>query len=171
MRTSALAVASCLAFSGLPLAAHAAGLGKVTVFSALGQPLRAEVELSATREELSGMKAQLASPDAFKQAGLDYAMTLTGIRFSIDKNASGQPIIKLSSDKPINDPFVDMLLELNWPSGRLVREYTFLLDPPELAVKAAPPMTPVLSRPAAPARPAAETPTPAQAEKPEAARQ
>lgn len=170
LRTSALAVASCLAFSALPLTAHAAGLGKVTVFSALGQPLRAEVELSATREELSGMKAQLASPDAFKQAGLDYAMTLTGIRFSIDKNASGQPIIKLSSDKPINDPFVDMLLELNWPSGRLVREYTFLLDPPELAAKAAPPMTPALSRPAVPARPAIETPAPARAEKPEAAR-
>ena len=156
LRTSALAVASCLALSGLPLAAYAAGLGKVTVFSALGQPLRAEVELSASREELSGMKAQLASPEAFKQAGLDYATTLIGIKFSIDKRANGQSIIKLSSDKPINDPFVDMLLELNWPSGRLVREYTFLLDPPEVAAKAAAPVASAVARPLAPSKPVAE---------------
>jgi pilus assembly protein FimV len=121
----------------LPSVAQAAGLGKITVFSALGQPLRAEVELSATREELSGMKAQLASQDAFRLAGLDYVTTLAGIRFAIDKRANGQPVIKLNSDKPVIDPFVDMLLELNWATGRLVREYTFLLDPPEMADKAA----------------------------------
>ena len=137
LRSSALAVASCLVLSGVPLAAQAAGLGKIVVFSALGQPLRAEIELSATREELADMRAQLASPDAFKQAGLDYATTLLGIRFSLDKRNNGQSVIKLSSDKPINDPFVDMLLELNWPAGRLVREYTFLLDPPEIAAKSA----------------------------------
>ncbi len=135
LRTSVLAVASCLALSGVPLAAQAAGLGKIVVFSSLGQPLRAEIELSATREELSDMRAQLASPDAFKQAGLDYATTLLGIRFSLDKRTNGQSVIKLSSDKPINDPFVDMLLELNWPVGRLVREYTFLLDPPDIMAK------------------------------------
>ncbi len=140
LRTSVMAVASCLVLSGIPLAAHAAGLGKIAVFSALGQPLRAEIEVSATREELSGMKAQLASPEAFKQAGLDYATTLLSIRFSLDKRANGQSVIRLSSDKPINDPFVDMLLELNWPAGRLVREYTFLLDPPEVTVKAPAPV-------------------------------
>jgi pilus assembly protein FimV len=120
--------------------AHAAGLGKIVVFSALGQPLRAEIEVSATREELADMKAQLASQDAFKQAGLDYATTLLGIRFSLDKRANGQSVIKLSSDRPINDPFVDLLLELNWPAGRLVREYTFLLDPPELAARGSAPV-------------------------------
>ena len=142
LRTSVMAVASCLAFSGMPLVAQAAGLGKVVVFSALGQPLRAEIEISATREELSGMKAQLASPDAFKLAGLDYAGTLMGISFSLDKRANGQPVIKLSSERPINDPFIDMLLELNWPTGRLVREYTFLLDPPEIAAKGSVPVAP-----------------------------
>jgi pilus assembly protein FimV len=137
LRTSVWAVASCLALSSVPLAVQAAGLGKITVSSALGQPLRAEVELSATREELSGMKAQLASQDAFRLAGLDYVNTLSGIRFAIDKRANGQSVIKLSSDKPIIDPFVDMLLEINWATGRLVREYTFLLDPPEMAGRAA----------------------------------
>lgn len=148
LRTSVMAVASCLVLSGIPLAAHAAGLGKIAVLSALGQPLRAEIELSATREELSDMKAQLASPDAFKQAGLDYATTLLSIRFSMDKRANGQSVIRLTSDKPINDPFVDMLLELNWPTGRLVREYTFLLDPPEVAAKGFPPVAPAIVRPA-----------------------
>jgi pilus assembly protein FimV len=137
LRTSVWAVASCFAILCVPVPTKAAGLGKVTVFSALGQPLRAEVELSATPDELSGMKAQLATTDAFRMAGLDYVPTLAGIRFSITKRANGQSVINLSSDKPITDPFVDMLLELNWATGRLVREYTFLLDPPELAGKAA----------------------------------
>lgn len=124
---------------------QAAGLGKITVFSALGQPLRAEAEIFASREELAGMKAQLASQDAHKQAGVDYSGTLGGISFSIAKRANGQPIIRMSSDRPINDPFVDLLLELNWPAGRLVREYTFLLDPPEYAAKHTP--APAISKP------------------------
>ncbi|MBI2306536.1 MAG: pilus assembly protein [Rhodocyclales bacterium] len=164
LRASTLAIAAGFALSGLPLAAEAAGLGKVTVFSALGQPLRAEVELSATREELSSMKANLASADAFKAAGLDYASPLQTIRFAIDKRANGQPIIKLTSDKPINEPFVDMLLELNWASGRLVREYTFLLDPPEVAAKAAATVAAPEARPLpAPVAPPATRKAPAEA--------
>lgn len=147
LRTSVMAVASCLALSGVPLAAQAAGLGRIVVFSELGQALRAEIEVSATREELADMKAQLASPDAFEQAGLDYATTLLGIRFSLDKRPNGQTIIRLSSDRPINDPFVDMLLELSWSAGRLVREYTFLLDPPEIAAKSAASGAPAVSAP------------------------
>ncbi len=91
------------------------------------------------------MRAQLASPDAFKQAGLDYAASLKGIRFALDKRTGGQAVIRLTSATSINDPFVDMLVELNWPTGRLVREYTFLLDPPEIAARNAqifaPPVT------------------------------
>lgn len=158
LRSSAIALASCLCLSGVPAVAHAAGLGKIVVFSALGQPLRAEIEVSATREELADMKPQLASPAAFKQAGLDYATTLLGIKFSLDKRANGQSIIRLTSDRPINDPFIDMLLELNWPTGRLVREYTFLLDPPEVAAKGS---VPVASAVAKPAAPVAKSATPA----------
>lgn len=159
LRTSAWAVASSLLIAACPAMTQAAGLGKITVFSALGQPLRAEAEIFASREELAGMKAHLASPDAHKQAGVDYSTTLGGISFTIAKRANGQPIIRMSSDRPINDPFVDLLLELNWPAGRLVREYTFLLDPPEYAAKhaAAPGVTkPSVSvqQPAAESRPA-----------------
>lgn len=168
LRASTLAFAAGIALSGMPLAVQAAGLGKVTVFSALGQPLRAEVELSASREELASMKAGLASPDAFRSAGLDYASALLNIRFVVDKRASGQPVIKLSSDRPLNEPFVDMLLELNWASGRLVREYTFLLDPPEVASKAAAPVVVPEVRAAAP-RPAAVAPASAVPAAPRAA--
>ena len=147
LRASVRAVATCLAFPAIPQLAQAAGLGKITVFSALGQPLRAEIELNASREELSSMKAKLASPEAFKQAGLDYASTLLGIHFALDKRPGGQPIIKLSTSNPVNDPFVDMLLELNWSTGRLLREYTFLLDLPEIAAKSSQTSTAVVSKP------------------------
>ena len=81
------------------------------------------------------MKATLASPEAFKAAGLDYATPLLGIRFAIDKRASGAIDHQTDDGSSLNEPFVDMLLEINWSSGRLVREYTFLLDPPEVATK------------------------------------
>jgi pilus assembly protein FimV len=175
LRTSVWAVASSLALAAWPLATEAAGLGKVNVFSALGQPLRAELEVFATREELSGMKVQLASPDAFRQAGVDYTQTLSGITLSIDRRPNGQPVIRLSSTKPINDPFVDLLLELNWPTGRLLREYTFLLDPPEFSAKAAAGAGPAIVRPVTAARQPAEarplTDRPMRAPKPRASEQ
>ncbi len=137
LSASAFAVASCLVLSSIPLSVNAAGLGRLVVFSALGQPLRAEIEVSATQAELTDMKARLAPQELFTQAGLDYATTLLAINFNLEKRPNGKAVIKLSSSRPINDPFVDMLMELNWSSGRLVREYSFLLDPPEYKVKSA----------------------------------
>ena len=129
---SAVLLVSFAVLSGtIPQYAHAAGLGKITVFSVLGQPLRAEVEIMATRDELVNMNAQLAPEEAFKQMGLDYPRVLSEIEFNVAKRPNGQPIIKLSTLSPVNDPFIDMLLELSWPKGRIVREYTFLLDPQE----------------------------------------
>ena len=142
-RAAALAVASCMSLA--PWFAEAAGLGKLTVLSALGQPLRAELDIGATKDELAGMTARLAPQDAFKQAGVDFATVLLDLRFAVEKRANGQSVVKVSSAKPINEPFLDFLVELNWPAGRLVREYTFLLDPPEIAASQA-------SRPVAEAR-------------------
>lgn len=126
----ALAVASGLTF--IPALAEAAGLGKITVYSALGQPLRAEVLVSATTEEILGMTARLAPADSFRESGVEFSPTLLHLQFTTEKRPGGA-VIKITSDKPINDPFLDFLLELNWPSGRLVREYTFLLDPIDIA--------------------------------------
>ena len=127
LKASALAVA----LAALPLSAGAAGLGKLTVLSALGQPLRAELDITASRNELSSLTAKIASPEAFKQAGIEYVSALSGLRFSLDQRPDGQPYLRLSSEGSINEPFLDMLVELDWASGRLVREYTFLLDPPQ----------------------------------------
>jgi pilus assembly protein FimV len=153
LRTSVWAVASSLALATLPLASEAAGLGQITVLSALGQPLRAEVEIFATPAELAEMQAKLAAPDEFKRAGVDYSSTLLGISFAITKNPRGRSVIKLRSARPINDPFVDLLLELNWATGRLVRDYTFLLDPPEFAARGKASAAPALVfKPLAPVR-------------------
>lgn len=135
MRAAALAVASCVSL--VPLLAEAAGLGKLTVLSGLGQPLRAELDIGATKDELAGMTARLAPQDVFRQAGVDFASVLLDLRFTVEKRPGGQAVVKVTSAKPINEPFLDFLVELNWPAGRLVREYTFLLDPPEIAAKQA----------------------------------
>jgi len=128
-------IALSLALGAMPLMAHAAGLGRLSVTSALGQPLRAEIDLTATRDEYGSMSARIASVDAFKNAGIEYSPALAGVRLSLDKRPDGQLFVSATSDRPFNEPFVDMLVEVNWASGRLVREYTFLLDPPEFLNK------------------------------------
>ncbi|MDR2450251.1 MAG: hypothetical protein LBE85_00420 [Candidatus Accumulibacter sp.] len=162
LRSSVLVVASSFLLAGAPQPAEAAGLGRLVVFSALGQPLRAEIEVTATRQELADMRIQLASQDVFRQAGLDYATTLLGVRFDLEVRENGKAVIKVASDKPINDPFLDMLLELNWSTGRLVREYTFLLDPPEYMARVPAEAAPIVGAPVAagpmPAAPATAGP-------------
>ncbi|HEY0064212.1 MAG TPA: FimV/HubP family polar landmark protein, partial [Telluria sp.] len=129
MKTLSGAIASAVLLSST---AYAAGLGKLTVLSSLGQPLNAEIELTAvTAEEASALTAKLAPNDAFRQANIDFNPALLTLRFSVEKRGSRQ-FIKITSPTPVNEPFVDMLLELNWNGGRLVREYTFLLDPAEM---------------------------------------
>jgi len=128
----ALAVAAALTGTA-PDIADAAGLGRLTVQSALGQPLRAEVEVtSLSRDESASLMARLAAPEAFRAAGLEFNPALTGLRFVVDRSNNGAPVVRITSSQPINEPFVDLMVELNWASGKFVREYTFLLDPPEL---------------------------------------
>lgn len=158
-----------LSIAALPFAAQAAGLGQINVYSGLGQPLRAEIQVSATPQELQSLSARIASAEAFRQANLSYGSAVSAIRVSVDTRAT-RPVIRLSSDRPINDPFVDLLVELNWATGRLVREYTFLLDPVDLVAPrplaaavdtpAAAPLPRPVTRPAAAAR-AAPAPAPA----------
>lgn len=120
-------MAALLLVSG---AADAAGLGRMSVMSSLGQPLRAEIELlSVPADEIGNVEAKIASPEAFRQARIDRSGTLSDIQMSVEKRANGQPIVRIASSSPVNDPFVDLLIELNWSSGRILREYTVLLDP------------------------------------------
>ncbi len=134
-RAAVVAVASCLSLA--PWLAEAASLGKITVLSGLGQPLRAEIEITASRAELAAMTARLADQKAFREAGVDFSSALLDLRFAIEKRSNGSPVVNISSAKPVNEPFMDFLVELSWPSGPLLREYTFLLDPPEVASRTA----------------------------------
>ena len=150
----------------LPMGAHAAGLGKLTVLSALGQPLRAEIELtSVSKEEEGSLVARLAPADAFRKANIDFNPVLSSLRFSVEQR-QGRQLIRISSAQALNEPFVDLLLELSGGGTRLVREYTFLLDPPDMrkpqAAQSAP-ATPSAAAPAVakPAAAAATTTTPA----------
>ncbi|WP_304529048.1 MULTISPECIES: FimV/HubP family polar landmark protein [unclassified Duganella] len=156
MKTLTSAVASAVLMAAT---AHAAGLGKLTVLSALGQPLRAEIELTAvTPEEASALVAKLAPPEAYRSANIDFNPALMSLRFDVEQR-NGRQIIKVSSSQTINEPFVDMLLELSWTGGRMVREYTFLLDPPDLRATQAPQVTAPVDVASRPAQPAA-TPAP-----------
>jgi pilus assembly protein FimV len=150
----------------LPLWANAAGLGKLSVKSALGQPLAAEIELfAADKAELDSLTASLASDQEFREARVDLSPVLSSLRFAVEKRPNGKPVLKVTSSQPINDPFVDMLVELSWASGRLVREYTMLIDPPGMTTQQpVAPATAVTPPRAAPARstpaPVAQVPAP-----------
>ena len=129
LKTLSGALASVVLLSS---SAYAAGLGRLTVLSALGQPLNAEIELTAvTADQASGLIAKLAPTDAYRDANIDFNPALLSLRFAVEQRGSRQ-YIKITSSQPVNEPFVDMLLELSWGSGRLVREYTFLLDPADM---------------------------------------
>lgn len=139
--------------------AEAAGLGKLTVNSALGQILNAEIDLVSLQPgELDALNARVAPPEAFRDARIEYSSSLRLLRFSVEKRASGAAYLKITSVAPINEPFVDMLIEVSWPAGRIQREYPILLDPPGYTNRSAPP-----SVAAAPSRPADSPPASAPA--------
>ncbi|MCL2076516.1 MAG: hypothetical protein FWH15_08820 [Betaproteobacteria bacterium] len=122
------AVASSLLLALLSPLAGAAGLNEITVFSALGQPLRAEIVVTATANEIPGMEARLASPEVFAINGMNYATSLRQLRISLERRGN-DVVIKITSDGPISDPIMSFMLDLTWPDGRLTKGYTFLLDP------------------------------------------
>src|SRR5438552_2208433 len=129
----------------IPPSALALGLGKLTVDSALGQPLNARIELtSVSRDELESLSAKIADPSLYRQNNLTYQGVLARTRVGVEYVA-GNPVLKISSAAPVNEPFLDLMVELNWASGRVVREYTFLLDPPGVSA-------PAVAEPISPAR-------------------
>ncbi|MDF3196462.1 FimV/HubP family polar landmark protein [Pseudomonas sp. 1928-m] len=123
----AIAAASALS-SGM---AHALGLGEVTLQSALNQPLVAEIELLEVRDLASNeVIPTLASPEAFNKAGVDRQFFLTDLKFTPVLKPNGKSVIRVTSSKPMREPYLNFLVEVLWPNGRLLREYTLLLDPP-----------------------------------------
>lgn len=123
----AIAAASALS-SGM---AHALGLGEVSLKSALNQPLVAEIELLEVRDLASGeLIPSLATPEDFTKAGVDRQYFLSDLKFTPVLKPNGKSVIRVTSSKPVREPYLNFLVEVLWPSGRLLREYTLLLDPP-----------------------------------------
>jgi pilus assembly protein FimV len=139
-RSAVAAAVMTLAASG----SWALGLGRMSVQSALGEPLRAEIDInSLTPEEASSLRVRIAPPESYRAAGVDYSAILTSTKVTLKQRSDGRSVLHVTSDRVVQEPFVDVILELSWASGRLVREYTMLLDPPGSHTAAvAPPATP-----------------------------
>jgi len=177
--TTKLLAGSLLVLS--PAFADAAGLGKLSVLSALGQPLKAEIDVVALEKgELDSLTARIPEPEAFARAGVEYSSVAAQIRAVVERRGDGRAVISLKTQQPVDEPFVDVLVELDSANGRLVRQYTFLLDPvgykgPEPAVASptvvaqpapaaeAPAATPITPEPAPAAAAAAPAPAAAPA--------
>lgn len=155
-----LAVASAIAAGQ----ANALGLGEIRVNSALNEPLDADIRLVQVRD-LSAQQIlpRMADVDEFSLAGLTKSRFLSDVKFQVKIAADGSGSIHVTSSVPVQEPFLSFLMEVNWPQGRLVREYTLLLDPPVFDPA---PVTAAINAPAA----AAQSATPAQptATKPQA---
>ena len=138
----------------------ALSLGRITVQSALGEPLRAEIDVpDINAEEAASLRTSVASPEAFTAAGLDYNPAMSGMQVVLSRRADGRAYIKLTSQRSINDPYVDMIIEASWSSGRIVRDYTMLFDPPSLKQAVPAPTLPQTTAPSTPAAVAAKAVT------------
>ena len=153
-----------------PAAALGLGLGEIRLNSALNEPLAAEIDLvAATPEELATLNAALASPEVFSRYGLDRPAYLSSLSFSVGRGQDGRAVLLVRSRDAISEPFVSFLIDVNWPRGRLLREYTVLLDPPAMLsaadTPASAPLAAPTTAPQAAAAPAlAPAPAPAEAE-------
>ncbi len=109
----------------------ALGLGEIELNSALNQPFNAEVQLlSATDAELDELKVSIGSGEAFSKAGIERPIFLNKLKFDVMRKDDGSAVVRVTSRDVVREPFLDFLLELSWSKGRLLREYTVLVDPP-----------------------------------------
>ena len=141
-----------------PSLAGALGLGEIHLNSSLNEPMNADIDLiAAAPEELTALRATLAPKDAFTRYGIDRPPFLSTLTFKVAKTKDGRDVLQVRSSESIPEPFVTFLVEVNWARGRLMREYTVLLDPPvytpgERASSAAPVAAATTPQASAPAR-------------------
>lgn len=122
-----LAIASLLA----PVGVNALGIGEIQLNSALNQNFSAKIPLIASPgENTKDIRVTLASPAAFQKAGVERSYLLSTLRFKPELNADGTMSVKVLSNDAIREPFLNFLIEVKWAEGRMLKEYTVLLDPP-----------------------------------------
>ncbi len=126
-----LAIAASALLMGLSQQAQALGLGSAKVLSPIGQPLLAEIDINdITPEEASNLVVRVPGAEAFKAAGVDYTRIASDVQVTVQKRANGRSYLRLASNQTVTDPFLDIIVEASWGAGRVVRDYTLLLDPP-----------------------------------------
>ncbi|MDO9437384.1 FimV/HubP family polar landmark protein [Hydrogenophaga sp.] len=166
MRLHAVAAAALLC-AGLAQHpdANALALGRVVVQSALGEPLRAEIDVpDINPDEAASLRVGLASGDTFRAAGAEVNAAIASLQISLQRRADGRAYLRLTGSRPVTEPFVDLIVEANWSTGRIVRDYTLLFDPPNqrAATRPAPaPVAPNVSAAAPPTAQQAPRPVPA----------
>ena len=132
IRLSALALAVMLSTSLTVQNAHALSLGRLNVQSALGEPLSAEIDITdITEAESAALRVGLAPADVYRAAGVEFNSVLASTDIRIDRKADGRVLLRITNSRPITEPYLDLILEANWGSGRIVRDYTMLFDPPK----------------------------------------
>lgn len=163
-RWNAIAAVVALSASLMqPTDARALALGRVIVQSALGEPLRAEIEVpEITADEASSLRVRTASPETHRALGIDLSAVMASTRFSLERRPDGRAYLKVENQRPINEPFMDMVIEAQWAAGSLVRNYTMLFDPPNLRPVPAP-LPPAASPAATPLETSVTTPSGASA--------
>ncbi len=114
-----------------PISASPLGLGDIRLHSALNQQLDAEIDMIALGQtRVEDIVVRLATREAFERAGIERPLFLSRLRFEVETGPGNTANIRIRSDQPVREPFLNFLVEVNWPNGRLLREYTVLLDPP-----------------------------------------
>jgi len=163
-RLTALAAAMGALLSIAHVDANALALGRITAMSNLGEPLVASIEIpDINAEEMASLKATLASPEAFRIAGMEYNPALSNAQVTMTRRENGSSQLLIRSDKIVTDPFLNLVVNVNWSTGRIVRNYTLLLDPPAAKQSDAAISAPIATLPAPVPTPAPQTVAPVQA--------
>lgn len=168
MRLSALAAAVVLSGAFAANHAYALSLGRLTVQSALGEPLSAEIEIPDISDaESASLRVGLAPADVYRAAGVDFNAVMADTEVRLERKPDGRLVLKVSSRRSITEPYLDLILEANWGAGRIVRDYTMLFDPPKAKTLAAttlpPPVSAAVTAPSQPMATPLPTATPAPA--------
>jgi len=135
-----LAIAAAMLCLSATSSVFAIGLGDIEMQSMLNEPLNAVIELtSASKQELDELKVTIAPRESFQKMGIPRSTILNDIKFSVEQPQRGLPVIRVTTRQPVREPFLDFLIEASWSKGRLLRQYTLLVDPP-VTMQAAPPV-------------------------------
>jgi len=131
MQRKLAVIIACVGLAISPLSVQALGFGGIKLSSSLNEKLNAEVALlSATKNDIKSLKIRLATEEAFLRAGISRNGFLNGLEFKVKQYSDGNYYIHITTEERVREPFLDFLLDISWKNGRMLREYTMLIDPP-----------------------------------------